>query len=479
MYQQSSRRRFGQGSVRLYPDVPRDSLFRVARQRRVALEARDEFASADISISLSDAIRKYFREWDVDGKLDVGTGSIRMPAFPLRTTLANVSGTIDNDTLDLRQITLTAGASDVSARARLTGLRRAVLGRGRSRLKLKADVSSNHLDVNELLRAYAYYSTYEAKDTLEAVRLPDTVAKSKLLVIPSNLEVDFSLEANSILYDSLEVSWAAADVAMRDRTVQITNALAATNMGDMYFEGFYSTRSKEDIKAGFDLNLVDITAEKVITLFPAVDTILPMLTSFAGDLDCELAATTNIDTCMNLILPSIDGVMRISGKDLNLKDSEEFSRLAGKLMFKDRSKAHIDNMSVTGIVQDNTLEVFPFVLDVDRYLLAASGRQHLEQDFRYHISVIKSPLILKFGVDAWGPDFDNIHYYNAIIPILPTTKTFPSKPLAVYDKTVYRGRGLARYRRPDRPGGRGVPHRGFPPRSPKTGGHPPPERSRP
>jgi hypothetical protein len=395
---------------RLYPDVPRDSLFRVARQRRVALESRDDFASADISISLSDAIRKYFREWDVDGKLDVGSGSIRMPAFPLKTGLSGVSGTFDNDTLDLKHFTLTAGASDVSAQARLTGIRRAVLGRGRSRLKLKADVSSNHLDANELLRAYAYYSSFDAKDTLEAVQLPDTVDKSKLLVIPSNLEVDFSLEANSILYDSLEVSWAAADVAMRDRTVQITNALAATNMGDMYFEGFYSTRSKEDIKAGFDLNLVDITAEKVITLFPSVDTILPMLTSFAGDLDCELAATADIDTCMNLILPSIDGVMRISGKDLTLKDSEEFSRLAGKLMFKDRNEAHIDNMSVTGIVQDNTLEVFPFVLDVDRYMLAASGRQHLERDFRYHISVIKSPLIVKFGVDAWGPDFDNIHY---------------------------------------------------------------------
>ncbi len=395
---------------RLYPDIPRDSLFRVARQQRLALEARDEFASADITISLSDAIRQYFRDWDVDGKLDVGSGSIRMPAFPLRTGVSGVSGTFDNDTLDLKHITVTAGASDVSAKACLTGLRRAVLGRGRSRLKLKADVSSNHMDVNELLRAYAYYSRFEAEDTLKEVQLPDTVDKSKLLVIPSNLEVAFSLEANSILYDSLEVSWAAADVAMRDRTVQITNALAATNMGDMYFEGFYSTRSKQDIQAGFDLNLVDITAEKVITLFPAVDTILPMLTSFAGDLDCELAATADIDTCMNLILPSIDGVMRVSGKDLTLKDSEEFSRLAGKLMFKDKSKAHIDNMSVTGIVQDNTLEVFPFVLDIDRYLLAASGRQRLEQDFRYHISVIKSPLVLKFGIDAWGPDFDNIHY---------------------------------------------------------------------
>ena len=404
---------------RVYPDVPRDSLFRKAREQRLALQTRDDFASADITISISDGIRRYFREWDVDGTVDVGSGRISMPAFPLKTGISGVSGSFDNDTLDLRSINVSAGASELSAKARLTGLRRAVLGRGRSPLKLKADVTSDLLDVNELMRAYAFYSTYEAPkatagedEAAETVMaaLPDSVNKSQLLVIPSNLEVDFSLEANRILYDSLEVNWAAADVVMKDRTIQITNALAATNMGDMYFEGFYSTRSKEDIKAGFDLNLVDITAEKVITLFPSVDTLLPMLTSFAGDLDCELAATADIDTCMNLILPSIDGVMRISGKDLTLKDSEEFSRLAGKLMFKDKSKAHIDNMSVTGIVQDNTLEVFPFVLDVDRYLLAASGRQHLEQDFRYHISVIKSPLVMKFGIDAWGPDFDNIHY---------------------------------------------------------------------
>ena len=406
---------------RLYPDVSRDSLFRKSLRDRQAAQSRDEFASADISISLSDAVRTYFRNWDVEGNLDLGSGRITMPAFPLPTGISGVKGSFDNDTLDLKSLTLTAGASDLSASAHLTGLRRAVMGSRRSKLKLKADVTSNFLDVNELMRAYAYYSTYEPEqlsgasdEAVEAAtaraQLPDSVNRSSLLVIPSNLEVDFSLEASGIHYDSLDVSWAAADVAMRDRTVQITNALAATNMGDMYFEGFYSTRSKQDIKAGFDLNLVDITAEKVITLFPAVDSILPMLTSFAGDLDCELAATADIDTCMNLVLPSIDGVMRISGKDLTLKDSEEFSRLAGKLKFKDKDKAHIDNMSVTGIVQNNVLEVFPFVLDVDRYLLAASGHQGLEKDFLYHISVIKSPMVLKFGINAWGPDFDHVHY---------------------------------------------------------------------
>ena len=406
---------------RVYPGVPRDSLFSLVRQLHLSRESRDAFASADIKISLSDAMRDYFRNWDIEGKLDVGSGRMVLPAFPLKTGVSAIKGSFDNDTLDLRSITVTAGASDVSAQAKLTGLRRAILGRGRSKLKLKADVQSNYLDANELLRGYAYYRTYqppsglsqESDDAVEAAvdraQLPDS-ARRQLIVIPSNLDVDFTLEASGIHYDSLEVSWAAADVAMRDRTLQITNALAASNMGDIYFEGFYATRALDDIKTGFDLNMVHITAEKVITLFPAVDSILPLLTTFAGDLDCEMAATCDVDTCMNVVLPTIDGVMRISGKDLSLKESEEFTRLAKKLMFRNKAEARVDNMAVTGIIRDNQLEVFPFVLDVDRYLFAASGIQQLDKRFDYHISVIRSPLLVKFGVNAWGPDFDHIHY---------------------------------------------------------------------
>ena len=272
------------------------------------------------------------------------------------------------------------------------------------------------------MRAYAYYRTYEPEhsmdqaideaieEAMEAVELPDSTG-SKLIVVPANIDAKVTLEASGIHYDSLDVTWAAADIAMKQRTLQITNALAASNMGDIYFEGFYSTKSKKDIKAGFDLNLVDITAEKVITLFPAVDTLMPMLKAFAGDLDCELAATSEVDTCMNLILPSIDGVMKISGKDLSISnESKEFQKIAKMMFFRNKKGAFVDKMAVTGMVRDNVLEVFPFVLDVDRYTLAASGLQHLDESFSYHLSVIKSPLLVKFGVNIWGDDFDHIKY---------------------------------------------------------------------
>lgn len=391
------------------------------RPRRDSLAVKDDFASADLSFSLSNSVKQYLRNWDVDGMLELERGRVFMPAFPLRTSVSKVQGRFVNDSLLLRNITLQAGKSDLSAKATLSGLRRMMLGRRGSKLKLKADVSSHNIDANELLRAYAYYSAYQPPRSLQEAsaleveqevaraQLPDS-SGSSLIVLPANLEMELGLEAGGIKYDSLQISWASSDIAMRQRTLQITNTVAMSNMGDIYFEGFYATRAKDDIKAGFDLNLVDITAEKVITLFPAVDTIMPMLNSFAGLLDCELAATSDLDTCMNLVRPSIDGVMKISGKNLSLKESKEFTKLARLLMFRNKKQAKIDQMSVTGIVRDNRLEVFPFVLEVDRYMLAASGTQHLDQPFSYHLSVIKSPLLVKFGINAWGSDFDHIRY---------------------------------------------------------------------
>ena len=410
----------------VYPGVPEDSLlikYRASRPRR-ALPAwlqEADFRKKDIHISLSDALKQYYRDWDFGGNVSAGEARILYPAFPLRTQVKDLRGKVSGDRIDLDNVTVTAGNSDLSARASLTNLRRSILGRGT--IGLEGLLSSNFLDANELMRAYAYWRTYEPEKAMEkasdeaveraiaSTELPDSADVSRLIVVPANLDAKVTLEASGIRYDSLEVTWAAADIAMKQRTLQITNALAASNMGDIYFEGFYSTRSKQDIKAGFDLNLVDITAEKVITLFPAVDTLMPMLRSFAGDLDCELAATSDVDTLMNLVLPSIDGVMRISGKDLSISnESKEFKKIAKLLMFRDKGGANVDKMAVTGMVRDNVLEVFPFVLDVDRYVLAASGLQHLDESFKYHLSVIKSPLLVKFGINIWGDDFDHIKY---------------------------------------------------------------------
>ena len=137
-----------------------------------------------------------------------------------------------------------------------------------------------------------------------------------------------------------------------------------------------------------------------------------------------MVATADLDEHMNIQLPSIDGVIKISGKDLTLQDSEQFTKIAKILVFKNKKKAVVEKMSVDGMVRDNTIEIFPFVLKVDRYTLAASGIQGLDESYKYHISVIKSPLIIRFGVNVFGDNFDQMKfrlgrakYKNTRVPV--------------------------------------------------------------
>ena len=78
-------------------------------------------------------------------------------------------------------------------------------------------------------------------------------------------------------------------------------------------------------------------------------------------------------------------------------------------------------------IKDNTLEVFPFVIKMDRYMLALSGIQNLDMLYRYHASLIKSPFLIRLGVDIYGPDFDNMKfkigkakYKNGNVPVFTT-----------------------------------------------------------
>ena len=423
----SRRQRYLDSLQRVYPGVPRDTLIAVMkRTRRLPVWMQEEeFRQRDINITLDESLAQYVRDWDFNGSIGLERGRFRIPDFPLANRVSGVGGTFSNDKLVIDSLTLRSGESDISANMTVTGLKRALLRKGM--IKVDANVTSDYIDANEIMRAYAWSQTEgmdkQITDEPEDAEIPDSV-KYALIVVPGNLYANISLEANRIKYDSLLVTWAASDIAIKQRTMQITNTVATSNMGDIYFEGFYSTLAKDDIKAGFDLNLVDVTAEKVINLMPALDTITPMLKSFGGYLDCEVAATAELDTNMNFITSSIDGIMKISGKDLSIRNSKEFRRIASLLLFRNRREAVIDNMSVTGMVRNNTLEVFPFVLSVDRYMLAASGVQNMDESFRYHFSVIKSPLLVKFGVNLWGNDFNNIKwglawpkYKNANVPV--------------------------------------------------------------
>ena len=385
----------------------------------------DDFKNQDIDIKLDADLAKYFRAWNFRGSMKIDDGFIASPYFPLRNRLNGFKGRFTSNDITINEFSISSGKSDISADGKLSGLRRMLAGGKGGMLNLDLNITSNNIDVDELMRAYTAGSQFDElknkkvlenisdEDYAEAIVVDTTTAASApmgTVVIPGNINATLKLNTKNIKYTGLQIDSLKATAVVKERCVQITDTEAKSNVGDISFDGFYASRSKKDLKAGFSVDFKDITAEKVISLMPAIDTLMPILKSFEGMLNCEIAATTQLDTNMNLMMPSINGILRITGDDLAVKNSDIFKKLAKKLLFKNKKEGHIDHMSVEGVISDNVVEVFPFVLTMDRYTLALSGIQNLDMSFKYHVSLIKSPFLIRLGLDIFGDDFDNMKF---------------------------------------------------------------------
>lgn len=410
----------------IYPQIERDSLMRHwFRERGSTTNSRssaripDDFAQEDYNFRLTDkGLLHLLNRWNLQGKMAASAMRLSTPAFPLRTRAENASVSFNLNEVKIDEIKVKSGQSSFKANGNITGIRGA-LTRG-SRIKARLGIEADTLNFNELAKAAYAGGEYmkgsgELLDSLqriadaetleEAVVLEesDTIGKMSLIIVPRNIEAELDMKVNYGIYSSITLNSASCIVQVKDRCLQITDLNANTSAGAMDLNAFYRTRSRTDLSVGFDMQLDDVDVAEFIKLYPGIDSLLPMIRSFEGIINSQMAATARIDTNMNFLLSTVEGVARIKGDSLVLMDGETFAEIAKMMKFKNRKRNLVDSIEVEVSIKDNKIEVYPFLMKMDRYTTAISGRQDMEMNLDYHISVLKSPVPMRLGIDITGP----------------------------------------------------------------------------
>lgn len=442
-----------------------DSLRRANPGMLMAPSMREkDFAAADISIALDSSLTSYLRQWRPYARISVRRGSVMTPALPLRTRVEGLYGNFDGDKLTLDTLAVKCGSSDAVASGSLSGLRRSLISRGR--LKANLDIRSKKLNLNEIIAALQIAQSNQIDtttrgeedesfviDTLADV-VPDST-RMALLVVPGNVDASLKVHADEINYTDILITPGKATVNLKDRVLQLADTRFVTNLGNIALDAFYSTRTKKDITAGADLRLSDVSAEGIIHMLPTVDSLMPALKSFKGRLNCDVTATTRLDTCMNILMPSLDGVVRIQGKNLRIDDAGDLRKITKLLVFKDKNIGNIDDLYVNAVVHDNKLEVYPFILGVDRYQLALYGIQGFDKTMNYQVSILRSPFLVKFGIkmfgklDDWHFGLTRAQYRNGSVPAFSQELDSLQINLGTSIRDIYRHgiEGVQRYNR--------------------------------
>lgn len=370
-----------------------------------------DFANADIDISLDSALVKYLRNWSFSGHLQADNGMMASRALPLRTRLTALHVDFNDNGIHLDTVGVRCGTSDFNMSGVVTGVKNSLMRK--SRIGASLSLNSERINVNELVAASLIGQEDNASlapdSELDESFVTDTLADASididdlpLFIVPGNVDINVSVMADRVDFLEPKIGPFVSGIRMRDRTMQLTSTDIATEFGRIYADAFYSTKSKKDISTGINLNLEDMQVDRVIALVPFVDSLMPALKTFEGNVSCELSATACLDSLMNVVVPTLDGVMRVNGRNMKLYNEGQFGKMAGMMLFGKNDVMSIDNLSADAIIHDSRLEVFPFELGVDKFKLAMQGSQGFDKTMRYHVSVLKSPLLLRFGIDVYG-----------------------------------------------------------------------------
>lgn len=237
----------------------------------------------------------------------------------------------------------------------------------------------------------------EVQDTSEPEY--DTIPMS-LLEIPANLDCKLNLKLDTVKFAGLKMNNLNGDITAQNSTLSIKDLMTTSNVGDLKLNAVYTCNNPDTAHAGLDLIGTNITVEDLLTAVPMIDSILPMLSSFEGKLDCEVSAMTDLDKQMEPILPTLQTACHLNGKNLVLLDGETFTTVAKYLMFKKKTKNVIDNMSVEFTIDNNTLSVYPFTLSMDKYKVAVSGKMDFDFKYFFHISVLEPKTLPNLGINV-------------------------------------------------------------------------------
>ncbi len=355
--------------------------------------------------------------WIPKGIVGFNRLMVRMPECALPIRMEKTSVTVGNRAITLRNATMRIGRSDLTASGAVYDLYGAM--RHHKTLRAKLELSSDNLNCNQLIRSISFPA-----DTLAVETETDTTATDmRLFVIPDKIDFELQTNLRRVRYGKLLFENVRGVVDVRNQAVHLQE-LSMTELGaTMRTTLIYHAARPERGYAGFDFKLQNINIARLVDFVPSLDTIVPMLRSFEGTVDFNLVAETVLDSCLNIEIPTLRSAIRLRGDSLVLMDGETFAEISKKFFFKNKERNLIDSISVNITVQDGNVTVYPFEIAMDRYRAAVGGTQDLDMNFDYHISILKSPIPFKLGLNISG-NLDDMKfsmgkakYKDAVTPV--------------------------------------------------------------
>ncbi|MCQ2329250.1 MAG: AsmA-like C-terminal region-containing protein [Paludibacteraceae bacterium] len=286
-----------------------------------------------------------------------------------------------------------------------------------SDFNLSGDVTNikNHIEKNELLKGDLKFESDQtnvdeimalvngignsSEETKQEEQMPD---EDNPFMVPKGVDIALTTIIKKAIFNDNELRDVTGKLTVKDGILIAEQMGFTSEAAEMQLTGIYRSERKNHLFCGLDFHLLNIDIHKLIKLIPSIDTIVPMLKSFEGNAEFHLAAETYLKSNYDIKFSTLRGAAAIEGKDLVLLDNKTFSTIAKYMMFNKKTKNIVDSLSVEATLFRNEVDIYPFLVSMDKWQAVLAGRHNLDMSFNYHISLTDCPLPARLGLDITG-----------------------------------------------------------------------------
>lgn len=307
----------------------------------------------------------------------------------------------------IEQSKLIIGNSDFALTGELRNIGRWLREKGT--LEGEMTFISEQTDANELLALLSADQGSEEEstsqsDTTSASPTPSTDGDSpseaaEPFLVPTNVNLTLNTQIKKAHLFNQTATNLGGRIYVKDGTLVLEEMGFICNAAKLQLTAMYRTPRRNHIYVGFDYHMLDVNIQELVNMIPQIDSMMPMLRSFKGEAEFHLAAETYTNAKYEIKPSTIRGAASIFGKDLVVLDNETFSTISKLLMFSKKTENRVDSISAEMTIYKKEIDVYPFCVSIDNYMVALGGRHNLDMTFNYDVNVL-SPIYL--GVNVSG-----------------------------------------------------------------------------
>lgn len=373
-------------------------------------------SNIDVTAKIDTSAHDFLLRWNPD--LNVVMSNTNLDKLPISVSAPELAFNFSLGEFNISKSRILLGNSDITLNGKVSNI--GTFLREEGSMEGKLDFNSDYSDMDELM---SMISGLGREDTIRAKRaqqfadidniqqhaVAEQVEHDSLeaspFIVPERINIVLNTFIKEMKFNNHSFHNLGGGITLNEGSLVMEELGFSSDAAEMQLTAIYRTPRPDHIYTGLDFHLLNIKIDELIDLIPSVDSIIPMLKSFDGRAQFHLAAETYLNQFYTPKMPTLIGAAAIEGKDLVVMDNEVFDGIKRKLLMSKKAENKIDSLSVELQVLRNKVDLYPFLIHMDRYTAAVSGRHNINKslDCSYHISIIETPLPIRLGINIEGP----------------------------------------------------------------------------